>query len=648
MIGVTIHILATLNPHRMTVITPHDNTESNKLDVFVGLINQNHYVALEKKSKTPSSQESSLTEEKEDQVAFEEASEKKGLPYDTCMQPETFLDENDIYSIAPGEKQSPLAFLSDPHFEVLSNPDKYPLGNNSFSTERSKRLTVRKFFNQRLLNVDGRFARDIDYLLTAQYIVEAKQVQDESGIALRQTRGMKFQGKMITAGILKNSANMKAMIRTDAAVKFLKNVRGSPAYWQRTLYDVLAMVRQIGIPTWFLTLFAADLHWPEIIQSIARQYGKEYTEQQVLEMSWEEKSMWLRTNPVTAARQFQYHLDTFFHDFLCSEANPVGEVADYFTRIKFQARGSPHSHSIIWIRNARNIGTHNDKTICEFIDKYITCDRSENACTFQKHKHSSTCRRNGGCRFQFPRPPSIETIIARPVDASHASSDIQKIFQHKQQILLRVKEMMAESEDNISTHDLLQKVGVSNIEYTKALKTSKSGMHVILKREPSSQWINSYNTSVLKTWHANIDIQYIVDPYACIMYVTSYMMKSERAMSDLLCKVAKECDSTGVREQLRKLRSTFLNHREVSAQEAVYRILSMPLKQSTRHVIFVNTSPKVNRVKMLKPMSAIREMDESSDDLFCCGLLKKYAARPDCLEDICLATFAAKYRFQQF
>ena len=39
-----------------------------------------------------------------------------------------------------------------------------------------KKLTYRKNFNQRLLDVDGRIARDLDYLFVAQYIVEAKQV----------------------------------------------------------------------------------------------------------------------------------------------------------------------------------------------------------------------------------------------------------------------------------------------------------------------------------------------------------------------------------------------------------------------------------------------------------------------------------------
>ena len=81
-----------------------------------------------------------------------------------------------IIYVAPGEGQRPL-FMTDPNFEAMFNPDKFCLGSGTFSTERPTK--PRKYFNQRLLDVDGRFARDLDYLLVAQYIVEAKQVLDD-------------------------------------------------------------------------------------------------------------------------------------------------------------------------------------------------------------------------------------------------------------------------------------------------------------------------------------------------------------------------------------------------------------------------------------------------------------------------------------
>ena len=135
------------------------------------------------------------------------------------------------------------------------------------------------------------------------------------------------------------------MIQKDCAYRFLKNVRGSPAYFQTVMYDVLGMIRQLGMPTWFLTLSAADVQWPDVIQTIARQYSIKQSDEDVKSMSFEEKSKWLR---VTAARHFQYRLNTF-HVFLKSNAHPLGELVDYVIRIEFQTKGSPHAHTILWI-----------------------------------------------------------------------------------------------------------------------------------------------------------------------------------------------------------------------------------------------------------------------------------------------------------
>ena len=127
----------------------------------------------------------------------------------------------------------------------------------------------------------------------------------------------------MTADIIQNQDVLLQMMQTDKAYTFLKNVRGSPAYLQRVQYEVLAMIRQLGIPTFFFTLSAADIQWPDVIQTIAKQCGVTFTDEEVASMSFENKSKWLRQNPVTAARHFQYRLNTFFHSFLKSRALPL-------------------------------------------------------------------------------------------------------------------------------------------------------------------------------------------------------------------------------------------------------------------------------------------------------------------------------------
>ena len=64
----------------------------------------------------------------------------------------------------------------------------------------------------------------------------------------------------------------------------------------------------------------------------------------MLQLSWRMKSMWLRSNPVTAMRMFQYRLDTFVITFLKSSLKPIGEVVEYVIQIEFQAR-EVHMHT---------------------------------------------------------------------------------------------------------------------------------------------------------------------------------------------------------------------------------------------------------------------------------------------------------------
>ena len=117
----------------------------------------------------------------------------------------------------------------------------------------------------------------------------------------------------LTASRVKDQALLSQCVHKDKAYRFMKNIHGSPPYYQHTFYDLLAMIRQLRTPTWFFTLLAADLKWPDMIQTIAKQYGTRYTDEEVRRLaalSFKDKSNWLRRNPVTAAKHFQYRLNT--------------------------------------------------------------------------------------------------------------------------------------------------------------------------------------------------------------------------------------------------------------------------------------------------------------------------------------------------
>ena len=88
--------------------------------------------------------------------------------------------------------------------------------------------------------------------------------------------------------------------------------------------DVLVMLQKLGIPTWFLTLPAADLHWPEMIQAVAVQFGRKLSQKDVLKMSIAERSRYLCQNPITGVQMFQHRIEAFFSEYLLSDAHPLG------------------------------------------------------------------------------------------------------------------------------------------------------------------------------------------------------------------------------------------------------------------------------------------------------------------------------------
>ena len=78
-------------------------------------------------------------------------------------------------------------------------------------------------------------------------------------------------------------------------------------------------------------------------------------------------------------------------------SHPVGEVVDFFYRVKFQQRGSPHIHSLFWIKNAPEYGKDTDEDIVKFVDSYISCkaDPHDDLVNLQRRKHSKTCKKRG-------------------------------------------------------------------------------------------------------------------------------------------------------------------------------------------------------------------------------------------------------------
>lgn len=86
-----------------------------------------------------------------------------------------------------------------------------------------------------------------------------------------------------------------------------------------------------------------------------------------------------------------------------------------------------------------------------------------------------------------------------------------------------------------------------------------------------------------------------------------------------------------------------LLHVEICAQEAAYLLLQMPLRSSSRSVIFINTSESANRTFLLKSFEALQELPEGSTDIETDNWIKRYQRRPRVLQKYCLAAFVSSF-----
>ena len=150
-------------------------------------------------------------------------------------------------------------------------------------------------------------------------------------------------------------------------------------------------------------------------------------------------------------------------------------------------------------------------------------------------------------------------------------------------------------------------------------------------------------TQLVHIWKANHDIQYVLDPYSCVMYICDYLMKNNKGMSKLLENAAKEArkGNMDLKQSVRHIGNKFLNCSEMSEQECAYSLLELPITQSSIKVEFINTSEIPNRVFITKPDYILQKMDPNSEEIKQENSIDKYSSRPNILKDMCLADFVA-------
>ena len=589
------------------------NGKPTKLKVvWRSLVDVNHVKAAIQKLKDTNWLYSKVTDESVDEAAkqvievsnnttstmLEKASESEiaGFQSFTIRNLENKLpSESDI------EQYKVLSVRENPldnrqrHLDVMCFPVLFPTGEFGEYHPRAK-LSHSEYIKSRLLNKDSRFRKDPQYVFYLLWQKEMRELSAGVYNLLKSTRRQHMSVRSLLDRVETSDEHLEANLCT-----MLQSVRGTKQYWFVRQSELKCMVREWGSPTLFLTFSCAEYESPDIanylrsVNNVSSSYniGKLCTE-----------------DPISVSRQFSLKFHAFFNTVL-KKGEVLGKVDHFYWKKEYQARGAPHYHVLLWIRDAPVIGQDDPDKVLSWIQERITCQIPDKETSpelhrlvtrYQMHKCSAYCKRKRKCssgafitrcRFGFPRQV-CESAKLNSVSDSLRSR--KKIYE--------------------------------------------------LPRGDTEVRVNDYNPLLLMLWQANIDIQFVAESsLALAHYVSGYVTKAERSnMQEIWQEVS---ENKSVYSRLWSFGVRSLRFRECGLYEASDLLLGDHLNEKSDTVKWVDVSLPHKRCRRLmdhKVLLEIAEHNPDTEEIFEDNLLDTYyPQRPARLEDVCLYDFVANY-----
>ena len=549
--------------------------------------------------------------------------------------------------LTPTTGEEPLSVYLDDHCEECAFPVLFAGHPRTENNARHVPVDYQDIVKCEMQSVNRSFAGSPENIF---FKFKKKFISDVYSSVHYATRKAKGD---ITAGDLK--ADLTQLFESDKMLGFLKNVRFTPVFLKKLQNEFMAFIRQLGLPSLFITFSMSERNWPELLEILWQsKHGTSVSpsENHLEELSSNKVNELVNNDPVNVARFFHKKM-SWMDSLLQSPHSPVGQVADFKRRLESQLRGSLHSHGLYWLKDKTSFDKMSAKNLCEYVDSILTTTRrlpvldgidlnekDRKLPLVQSHKHTETCLKNRKewrpCKYGFPFEPMPVTMFLLPLNTDLLQTKVST--EHYHRIRKEIESLPRGDSCEISFSDFLQKCCLNFNEYVLAIRSSLKAPKLLLKREPCDVRINAYNAKLLYLWRANLDIQLCFDPYAVVVYICAYISKSQKDLSRCLKTASQEAKNsfTSHLQQLNYVANSLVRSHEVTAQEAALSLLELSCTESSRKCVFIDLTKKEQRVKMLKNKKVIQTMEDDDCNVFAEGHLDRYPERPTCLEDICL------------
>ena len=139
----------------------------------------------------------------------------------------------------------PVSILEDPEWDLKSFATLDPKMENNMNRERKVRLTNLQYIEQRLLNVNPRYANCLSWVYAAVGLIEMKQLTNNISISMQR-------------GVKSTREDGRTEYKLENAYSVLENIKNTPRYWSKLKMVLLAKLDNLGPFHFFFSLSAAD------------------------------------------------------------------------------------------------------------------------------------------------------------------------------------------------------------------------------------------------------------------------------------------------------------------------------------------------------------------------------------------------------
>lgn len=92
-------------------------------------------------------------------------------------------------------------------------------------------------------------------------MIQRKRILQQSGIFLRQNPG---EAHLTLDELRQMATSNNSNTLISKISRYVANIAGSNAYWNKVREDLKAIITTVGTPTIFFTFSSADMHWPDL------------------------------------------------------------------------------------------------------------------------------------------------------------------------------------------------------------------------------------------------------------------------------------------------------------------------------------------------------------------------------------------------